>query len=149
MMSGSMSMTMSKAMIRTQEMAEGSHHRLNLIKAYEKLFSYTDKGTFEEQAKIRYRLKEFEQDYLTIKKQWIDYVTTAAGAGTRAGFAVDHSTLAPIRLSLVNQLTGQLTLKSGHFAFNESTSFKNDGTLFQEQAYMQWMKRCTGEVNRG
>lgn len=56
-----------------------------------------------------------------------------------AALVLENAQIPAVKLQLVNQASGQLTLKSGKFEFVGDTALVNDGTLTQHSAYTLYL----------
>jgi hypothetical protein len=144
----------------TQAKTSGIQYKKSFVELYESLLAHTTEASVESQEGLQQYINKFKSHYTIIKREESAHIKiinrekserikALSGTAAASAFVIENSTVPAIRLSFLNQVTGHLTLKSGRFDFVGDTAFVNDGTLLQDQAYMQWITSSPGEFNRG
>ena len=110
------------------------------------------------------RYKEISENPLIVPEQLLSIpveVTSAEQQFTRqpqeqveflqqvSAFKKTIAEIPQIKLQVLNQASGQLTLKSGRFEFVGNNALVNDGAIIQANAYTLWLTSVPGEFNRG
>jgi len=126
-----------------------SSHKKAFIERYEKeVVRSTTEGSIDEQAELQQYLKQFEPHYsqiFTARTRYAQSLHPAMGAA----LVVESSSIPAVKLQLLNQTPGELTLKSGKFEFIGNNTLINDGTLIQDSAYTLWLTGSPGDFNQG
>lgn len=126
-----------------------TRHKRAFIKLYESEVAKSQtEGSAAEQAELQQYLKQFEPAYQQILASRTAYAKSQHPAAGSA-LVVESDQTPAVKLQLLNQTPGQLTLKSGKFEFVGDTALVNDGILIQHNAYTLWLTKTPGAFNRG
>jgi hypothetical protein len=126
-----------------------TQHKRGFEKLYESLVALSlTSGNSDEQTQLQQYLQPFESHYKQIFTARNYYAKTLPPAMGTA-LVVESSSVPAVKLQLLNQTPGELTLKSGRFEFVGSNALVNDGTIIQDSAYTLWLTNVPGEFNRG
>ena len=126
-----------------------SRQKMAFIKLYESEVAKSQtEGSAAEQSELQQYLKQFEPAYQQILASRTAYAKSQHPAAGSA-LVVESDQTPAVKLQLLNQTPGQLTLKSGKFEFVGNQALVNDGTLIQDSAYTLWLTSTPGDFNRG
>ncbi len=133
--------------LHLKQLATG--HKKAFIKLYESEVAKSQtEGSPAEQAELQQYLKQFEPAYQQILASRVAYAKSSHPA-LGAALVVENAQIPAVKLQLLNQTPGQLTLKSGKFEFVGDAALVNDGTLTQHSAYTLWLTSTPGVFSRG
>jgi hypothetical protein len=119
------------------------------IKRYESDFAKSQtEGSAAEQAALQEYLKPFSAHYKQVLTSREAYAKSSHPAVGTA-LVLESAQIPAVKLQLLNQASGQLTLKSGKFEFVGDAALVNDGILTQHNAYTLWLTKTPGAFNRG
>ncbi len=128
---------------------KATRYKRDFIKRYEsEVVKSQTEGSPAEQAELQEYLKQFAPHYQQVLAKREAYAKSSHPA-VGAALVLENAQIPAIKLQLLNQASGQLTLKSGKFEFVGDAALVNDGSLTQHSAYTLWLTSMPGAFSRG